>query len=85
MTERPMYPGSRRMREVFRNVFDDEALEIWDGMTPQDVAGWDSLAQVKLIIGLQEEFEIEFTTDEASDLRCVGDLKRALQKKGILE
>ena len=71
-----------RIREVFREVFDDE-MEIWDEMAAKDVPEWDSLAQVKLIIGLEEEFEMKFTTHEVAQMTCIGDLKRALFRKDI--
>ena len=72
-----------RIREVFREVFDDDEMEIWDEMAAKDVPEWDSLAQVKLIIGLEEEFEIKFTTHEVAQMTCIGDLKRALFRKDI--
>ena len=72
-----------RIREVFREVFDEDEMEIWDEMSAKDVPDWDSLAQVKLVIGLEEEFEIKFTTHEVARMTCMGDLKMALVRKGI--
>ena len=40
--------------------------------TAQDVPGWDSFAMVKIIIGMQELFGIEFDTEELDDIRNVG-------------
>jgi len=74
-----------RIREVFREVFDNDEMEIWDDMAAKDVLEWDSLAQVKLIIGLEEEFGIKFTTHEVAEMRCVGDLRETLLRKGIAE
>ena len=70
-----------RVRAVFREVFDDDQMEVWDQMSAKDVSEWDSLAQVKLIIGLEEEFGIKFTTHEVAKMTCVGDLKDALARK----
>ncbi len=75
----------QRMQQVFREVFDDERMEIRDDMTPKDIPGWDSLAHVKLIIGLEEEFNCKFTVHEVVGIASVGDLKRMLSLKGILE
>jgi len=74
-----------RIREVFREVFDDDEMEIWDEMSAKDVPDWDSLAQVKLVIGLEEEFEIKFTTHEVAQMTCLDDLKEALLAKGVAE
>ncbi|MEN9637327.1 MAG: hypothetical protein RL077_5731 [Verrucomicrobiota bacterium] len=71
-----------RIVSVFREVFDNPALDISDASSAQDVPEWDSLAQVKLIIGLEEEFRIKFTTNEVAEMKCVADLKAALSNKG---
>jgi acyl carrier protein len=70
-----------RIRRVFREQFDDDQLEIWDEMSPRDLPAWDSLMHVKLLIALEEEFGVQFTTAEAAELRSVGDFLRALSAK----
>jgi len=72
-----------RIRAVFRDVFDDDEMQVWDEMAAKDVLDWDSLAQVKLVIGLEEEFDIKFTTHEVAKMTCVGDLKKALLSKDV--
>ena len=73
----------KRILDVFREIFDNEELEIHDATTALDIPGWDSLAQVKLIIALEEAFEIKFSTHEIVAMTCVGDLEKSLYTKGI--
>ena len=73
----------KKILYVFREIFDNEELEIHDATAAKDVPGWDSLAQVKLIIALEEAFEIKFSTHEIVAMTCVGDLKKSLYTKGI--
>lgn len=74
-----------RIRTVFRDVFDDPRLAIDDTTSSRDVAGWDSLAQVRLIIGLEQEFRVSFSTEDLALLSAegasVGDLKRVVRDK----
>jgi acyl carrier protein len=72
-----------RFQSVFQEVFDDEDLEVTDELSAKSYANWDSFAQVKLIVGLEEEFDVKFTTDEVATLQSAGDLKRALRAKGV--
>lgn len=74
-----------RIRRVFREVFDDDRIEIWDAMSAKDVKGWDSLAQVKLLIGLEEEFGVKFGTHEVTQLNSVAAIKEALSRKSVLD
>lgn len=72
-----------RLRRVFRDVFENDEMEIFEAMNAKDVPEWDSLAQVKLVIGVEEEFGVKFTTRDVTGLACVGDLKRLLFSKGV--
>jgi acyl carrier protein len=73
----------QRLQNIFQEVFDEDDLEITDETSAKTLANWDSFAQVKLIVGLEEEFDVKFTTEEVATLSNVGDLKRALRAKGI--
>ncbi|MDQ6705658.1 MAG: acyl carrier protein [Acidobacteriota bacterium] len=75
----------QRVRRVFQEIFDDDALEVNDETSAKTVPEWDSLAHVRLIIALEEEFDIKFTTQEVVKMACLGDLKKALISKGVTE
>ena len=68
---------------VFRNVFDDPALEIHDATTARDVPDWDSLNHINLIVAVERAFKVKFTTREISALERVGDLIALIQKKAV--
>lgn len=70
-----------RMNGVFRDVFDNPGIEIFDGMTSSDVVGWDSFSHINLITSLEIEFDIEFTQQEAFGFKTVGELKSAIEAK----
>jgi acyl carrier protein len=72
-----------RMQRTFRQVFDDDALELHQNMTAADVEAWDSLSHIDLIVGLEREFKIKFTTAEISKLAKVGDLITLVDKKRV--
>jgi acyl carrier protein len=59
-----MDPLQEKITTVFRDVFDDPALEVHPGLSSSTFADWDSFAQVKLVIGLSEEFGVQFSTDD---------------------
>ena len=67
------------LQEVFRQVFDDDGLVVTPNTSRRDVADWDSVAHVKLILSLEEEFGIRFTEDEVSSMQTVGDLLGAVE------
>ncbi len=70
-----------RMNSIFREVFDNPEITIFDEMTSSDVVGWDSFSHINLITSLEIEFDIEFTQQEAFGFKTVGELKQAILKK----
>jgi acyl carrier protein len=70
-----------RITDTFRNVFGDPNLVIWDEMTAEDVEQWDSLTHINLIVALEREFRVKFTTGEVSKLKNVGDLVSLVRTK----
>lgn len=70
-----------RLQQVFREVFDDEELEIDDSTTARDVPDWDSLAHVSLIVAVESEFKTRFTSAEVNGLKNVGELRRLIESK----
>jgi acyl carrier protein len=50
-------------------------------MTASDVEAWDSLSHIDLIVALEREFKIKFTTAEISRLQNVGELEALVAEK----
>jgi acyl carrier protein len=70
-----------KLNTVFRDVFDDESIEVTEKTTAKDVDGWDSLNHVNLIIAVEKAFAIKLTTKEATTLANVGELIALIDKK----
>lgn len=67
------------LQDIFREVFDDDGLVVTPRTSRSDVADWDSVAQVKLVLSLEERFGIRFTEDEVSSVQTVGDFLAAIE------
>jgi acyl carrier protein len=69
------------LQDIFREVFDDELLVITPETASKDVDDWDSAAQVKLLLTIEERFSFEFTEDEVSAIKNVGGFLEAIQRR----
>lgn len=75
-----------RLNSVFQEVFDDAQLTVTPATSSHDIADWDSVAQVKLVLAIEEAFAVRFSSDEISNIRSVGDFMFALAKqRGSIE
>ena len=66
---------------IFRDVLDSPNLIVTDDLTASKVKGWDSLNHVTLVMTLEQEFGVKFTTREVMGWRNVGQMLDCLQGK----
>jgi acyl carrier protein len=78
MTEPEIYAN---LTEVFRDVFDDDALTLSADTTAADVEGWDSQAHVTLIVAAEMRFGVRFRTAELEKLKNVGEFVHVISKQ----
>ena len=70
-----------RVQDVFREVFDAPALDIFREMQAKDVEGWDSLNHITLIMTLEDTFKVKFSTREVMGFQNVGEMMDCLRGK----
>jgi len=74
---------NKALSEIFRDVFDDENIELSDTTTADDVDDWDSLSQITLIGEIESAFSLKFSIKDISALKNVGEMVDLLvNKKG---
>lgn len=69
------------LQNIFREVFDDDLLVLTAQSGSKDIDGWDSVAQVKLVLAIEEQFGFQFTEDEVSSIRSVGGFLEAIKRR----
>ncbi len=70
-----------RVQQVFQNLFDDTLLIIDSDTTADDIEEWDSLTHIDLIVAIEKEFKIKFSTAEVTGMKNVGDLLNLIERK----
>lgn len=70
-----------RLAPIFQEVFDDDTIKPHPEMTAAEVPAWDSLSNIRLVVAVEEEFKIQFTTGEVAGLKNVGEFVSVIQKR----
>jgi acyl carrier protein len=78
MSEQEIYAA---LTDIFRDVFASQTLQLGAGTSAKEIEGWDSFAQINLIVAAEARFGVRFRSSEAQGLKNVGDLVRVLQLK----
>ncbi len=66
---------------IFREVLDDDSIELSDETTANDVEEWDSLAHVRLMIAVEGALGIRFSTQEINSPANIGELIDLIKAK----
>jgi acyl carrier protein len=70
-----------RVQDVFRAELDDDDLIIGIGTRQADLKAWDSLAHIRLVSGIENEFGFQFTLAEIEALNSVRELVDLIGEK----
>ena len=72
---------SDRLTNTFRTVFANPDIRLTRETTANDIKGWDSLMHIDLIVAVEKEYRVRFTTLEVMSLDSVGDLADIIARK----
>ena len=71
MTKEEIY---ERLNTVFRDVFDDDEIEVCETTTADDIEDWDSLEHINLVAAVEQEFGIKFSMAQVMGMENVGEM-----------
>jgi acyl carrier protein len=71
----------RQLTEVFHQLFDDDSIVLTSETDASDIAEWDSMNHISLIVAVEVRFGIKFQTAETESLKNVGDFVSLIQEK----
>jgi acyl carrier protein len=73
----------KKLKKILSNVLGIPESDITDETSPDNLETWDSFSGLMLVSELENEFNIQFTMDEVTSVKCVKDIKEALKKHGV--
>lgn len=71
-----------KLTQIFRENFRDKDLVLKSDTSPMQVKGWDSFNHINLMLSVEGEFGVSFTTDDIQKVKTVGQLVDLLNAKG---
>jgi acyl carrier protein len=70
-----------KLTAIFREVFDEEELNVTPQTTADDLDGWDSLSHIRLVLAISKAFGVKFSASEIGNLKNVGEFASLIEKK----
>ncbi len=70
-----------RLQEIFRAELDDDDLAIGMDTRQADLKAWDSLAHIRLVSGIESEFDFQFSLTEIEEISSVRHFVEAIRER----
>lgn len=70
-----------KISALLGDLIDQDDLVLTDESSAKDYEDWDSITQVRLMIGLERQFGFQFAISEASSLKNVGALVDIIESR----
>jgi acyl carrier protein len=64
---------------IARSAFQAPLLDLTYETTSDDVADWDSMNHITLVVAIEAYFDIQFSQVEIEELKSVGELVQAIE------
>lgn len=70
-----------KLETIFRDVLDDDSINIHRSTTANHIDGWDSLSHIRIILTVEKKFKIKFSAKEVNALKNVGEFVDLISSK----
>ena len=64
----------KKVQDIFKDVLEDEDIELSYSTTSNDIEGWDSINHIVLIVEIEKKFNFKFKLKEMRSFKNIGEL-----------
>ena len=74
-----MMDVKENLQDIFRRIFDDDSILLFDEMTADDIEDWDSLMHMRLVLEIESEYQIEIPINEIPKINSLRDFYKYIR------
>ena len=71
----------QELNSIFIKILDNEKIILTPETTAEDIAEWDSITHIELIVAIEKHFKIKYTLSELGKLKNAGEMVELISQK----
>ena len=72
--------NSKEVKEILANVLEIDIATIFDNATQKDIAKWDSLQHLNLIVEIEDKYDISIDPEDISEMISIDKIIEIIKK-----
>jgi acyl carrier protein len=72
--------NSTEVKEILANVLEIDIATIFDNATQKDIAKWDSLQHLNLIVEIEDKYDISIDPEDISEMLSIDKIIEIIKK-----
>ena len=70
-----------KLNEIFRDVLDNDEIELTEATKSTDIEEWDSLGHIQLVVAIEKAFGLKFKSEEINKWANVGEMVDTIMER----
>lgn len=70
-----------KLNQIFIDELDNKDIQLSNEITAEDIPEWDSLSHIYLVVAIEKDFNIRFSSAAIKEWKCVGDIIQTIEQK----
>ena len=64
----------RKLNEIVEDIINEGSVSLSETSTSKDVYGWDSLANIQIVVAIEKNLNIKFSSEEIISWKNIGEM-----------
>lgn len=70
-----------KIQEIFRDILDNDNIILTESTCADDIEEWDSLSHIQLIVAIEKDFKVKFTSTDIFNWVNVGEMINTIEER----
>jgi acyl carrier protein len=71
----------KQVNDIFIDILDNDDIILSESTTANDIEDWDSLTHIQLVVAIEKQFKMRFSSIEIRSWDDVGSMCKAIEGK----